>query len=212
MSLKTLTTGLIALAALATIAGAAAWRTIASSTPTVTSQAPAAPQAQAQVQPQPQVQSQAPTPTLTPTPAQPARTVAHAQTEKASATPEAAAPAAAPVSAGQQAFIDPKTGQLRPAEHDDVAQLNRAAAGSRRAARTATAAAEPQQFFGPDGSIGAVVPDELQPFTVATKTPDGGIVIQHVTGPTQAAALVRANSAKAKKSQTNGGKEEPNDR
>jgi hypothetical protein len=190
--------GVIALAAVATVAGAALWQSAAKAP---TPNAPPPPVKSAFTAPAvTQAQPAITTPAVTPAdkPAAPAATVAQAPTSSA------------PVSAGQQAHIDPKTGQLRPAEHDDVAQLNAKAAGARRAARTAVA--EPQQFEAPGGGFGMAVPDEVQAYTVATKAPDGSIVLQHVTGPKQADAVVRANTAKAKHGMTVSKKEEPNDR
>jgi hypothetical protein len=97
--------------------------------------------------------------------------------------------------AGQQAFIDPTTGRLRPAEHDDVAALNaKGNAGARRLARTAQSANEPREFPTEGGAMGIAVPDELQPYTVATKTPDGRVVIEHVTGGKAATKKVRENT------------------
>lgn len=186
------TIGVIALAAVATVAGAALWQSAAK---------PASPLKSAfTIPPTAQAQPAITTPAITPTakPAAPAAVVAQAPTPSA------------PISAGQQAHIDPKTGQLRPAEHDDVAQLNNKAAGKSRTARTA-AATEPTQFESVGGGYGIAVPDEVQAYTVATKAPDGSIVMQHVTGPKQADALVRANTAKAKHGMVSK-KEEPNDR
>ena len=61
-----------------------------------------------------------------------------------------------------------------------IAAAAAAAAPARRsAARTASAAPE---FFGPDGSVAAVVPEDLHTFTVATRGPDGRIVIEHAQG------------------------------
>lgn len=131
-----------------------------------------------------------------------------------SAKPAAPAAESAPAagSAGQQAFIDPRTGKLRPAEHDEVAAAT-AAAKTSRLART-TAAAAPQEVFGADGSVGVVVPDELQPYAVATKAPDGTITFQDATGPTAAAKLVReaAKRNAALKPGSGAKKEERNDR
>lgn len=204
MSLKApQTVGVIALAVVATVAGAALWQSAAKA-PAPNAPPPPLKSAftvPAVTQAQPAIATPAATPAVTPAakPAAPAPTVAQASTPSA------------PMSAGQQAHIDPKTGQLRPAEHDDVAQLNSKAAGARRTARTA-AAAEPQQFEAPGGGFGMAVPDEVQAYTVATKAPDGSIVLQHVTGPKQADAVVRANTAKAKHGMTVSKKEEPNDR
>jgi hypothetical protein len=116
-----------------------------------------------------------------------------ASTPKPAPAPVAAAQA--PVAAGQQAFIDPATGKLRPAEHDEVAALNaKGAAGARRLARAAQVANEPQEFPTEGGAMGVVVPDELQPYTVATKTPDGRVVIEHVTGGKAAVKKVHENT------------------
>lgn len=120
----------------------------------------------------------------------------------------AATAAPAPGAAGQQAFVDPATGKLRPAEHDEVAALNAKAGGARRLARTAQAA-EPQEFATEGGAMGIAVPDEVQPYTVATKTPDGRVVIEHVTGGKAAAKKVRENTKNGGMVQRKG---EPNDR
>jgi hypothetical protein len=103
---------------------------------------------------------------------------------------------ATPSTAGQRAFIDPVTGELRQPEHEELAALaaaDAAAAPPRRLARTANAAPE---SFGPDGSIVAVVPEDLHTFSVATRGPDGRIVIEHAQGANDAARLMNANSAK----------------
>jgi hypothetical protein len=114
------------------------------------------------------------------------------------AQPPAPTPApAAPSAAGQRAFIDPVTGELRQPEHEELATLAAAAASaapaSRSAARTASVATA---SFGPDGSVDAVVPEDLHTFTVATRGPDGRIVIEHAQGQANAAKLVKANGAK----------------
>jgi len=97
--------------------------------------------------------------------------------------------------AGQQAFIDPATGKLRPAEHDEVAALNaKGSAGARRLARTAQVANEPQEFPTEGGAMGIAVPDEVMPYTVATKTPDGRVVIEHVSGGKAATKKVQENT------------------
>jgi hypothetical protein len=111
-------------------------------------------------------------------------------------TPQPSAPST-PSAAGQRAFIDPVTGELRQPEHDELAAIAAAAAAAaparRLAARTANAAPE---LFGTDGSIVAVVPEDLHTFTVATRGPDGRIVIEHAQGAKNAARLMKANGAK----------------
>jgi hypothetical protein len=177
------------------IAGTAMWMTMSSpssTTPTHVAQA----------------QPQAPAATTTPAPAPAAPAVAQATPHAAPVATPSSASASAPAAgtAGQQAFIDPKTGKFRPAEHDEVATSAAPASAARRLARTA--AAEPQEFAAEGGAMGVAVPDEVQPYTVATKTADGGVVIEHVTGGKAAAAKVRANSKKGASQR----KEEPNDR
>jgi hypothetical protein len=124
---------------------------------------------------------------------------------------------AAPSAAGQRAFIDPVTGQLRQPEHDELAALAAEAAANagtarRSAARTATAAAA-TEFYGADGSVEAVVPEDLHTFTVATRGPDGRIVVDHAQGRKAADKLVKANSAKKPRaSVSHAQKEDRNDR
>ena len=74
-----------------------------------------------------------------------------------------------------------------------MAGLNAKANGLRRLARTAQAA-EPQQFPTEGGAMGIAVPDEVMPYTVATKTPDGRVVIEHVTGGKAAVKKVKENT------------------
>jgi hypothetical protein len=122
---------------------------------------------------------------------------AHRTTQLTAQQPAAPSAPSAPSAAGQRAFIDPVTGELRQPEHEELAAIAAAAAvaapARRAAARTSDAAAE---FFGPDGSIAAVVPEDLHTFTVATRGPDGRIVIEHAQGAASADRLVKANSAK----------------
>lgn len=149
-------------------------------------------------------------------PVAPVATMPTSDKTKQANTPQVATPATATPaepaagSAGQQAFIDPRTGKLRPAEHDEVAAAGAAAKTSRLAR---TAAVEPQAVNGPDGAVGVVVPEDLQPYTVATKTADGSITMQDATGPAAAAKLVRDASKKGAGQKGLGQKqEERNDR
>jgi hypothetical protein len=106
----------------------------------------------------------------------------------ASTAPQPAAPGVA----GQRAFIDPVTGQFRQPEHDELAAIAAAqasAAPARRAARTAST-----EFFDAGGASSAVVPEELQTFSVATRGPDGRVVIGHAQGAKAADSLVKATS------------------
>lgn len=120
----------------------------------------------------------------------------------ASAVSPVAGERPAVASAGQRAYIDPTTGRLREAEHDDAVALQTPQPRQRRVAR-------PAPVYGPDGAVGAVVPEELHTYMVATRLPDGRIVMEHATGPKAAEAKARAGAGKAR---TKTGKEEPNDR
>jgi hypothetical protein len=204
-------TGLIALTGVAAlaIAGTAAWMTgvaspmSTSSTPVTASTAATSVASPASAAPV----AQTPTAAAAPTSSAP-----HAAAPATATAATAPAGTSAPGAAGQQAFVDPKTGKLRPAEHDEVAALNAAPAGARRLARTSQTAAAPQEFATEGGAMGIAVPDEVQPYTVATKTPDGRIVIEHVTGGKAAAAKVRANTKQGVSPVSQARKGEPNDR
>jgi hypothetical protein len=176
-------------ASVVAIAATSAWMTLGASS-TMSNPTPAA-------QAQPAAQT-------APAPAPAAQTATATPAAKPSA-PAASTSAPMPVgTAAQQAHIDPKTGQLRQIEHDDVLKATPGAA--RRAARTA--ASEPQQF-ATEVAVGVAVPDEVLPYTVATVAPDGKVVIEHVQGGKAAADKVKANSSKKGLSHR---KEEPNDR
>jgi len=177
---------------------AAAWMTM-SAFPAMSTN-PVASHQQAQSAPAP-----APSQEQTIAPAAAPAAAKTAATSAASAAPAESAPAPAGVAA-QQAHIDPNTGQLRPIEHDDAPTLARASSRS-RLARTAQAASV--EFFTDSGVPGATVPDEVQAYTVATRTPDGKVVIEHVQGSKAAADRVKQNSSKSGLTHK---KEEPNDR
>lgn len=185
-------TTVIALAAFVALAGAVLWMYAADESTAMTAAAavatPAAPQA--------------PAPTPVTAPVQTART---AQTAPAPTPAPAQEAGSLPAgTAGQQAFIDPKTGKLRPMEHDDVI-----AAAPQAAKRTLKTAA-PQELAGPEGSVGVVVPEDLQTYTVATRQADGSVTIGHVSGPKAATTQVR--SAKKAVNPSAQDKEERNDR
>jgi hypothetical protein len=117
---------------------------------------------------------------------------------KRSATQQPSAPPA-PSTAGQRAFIDPATGELRQPEHDEIAAIAAAAAAApaQKLARTAGFAANTvSESFGDDGSVQAVVPEDLHTFSVATRGADGRVKIDHAQGAKQAAKVMKTNSAK----------------
>ena len=100
-------------------------------------------------------------------------------------------------SAGQRAYVDPKTGRLRPVEHDDAIAAESQTIQRRAGLARQATAAEPQEIQGPGGAVGMEVPEELMTFTVATRTPDGRVVLQHATGIKEAQAKARAGASKA---------------
>ena len=112
--------------------------------------------------------------------------------------------------AGQQVHIDPRTGALREAEHDDAVAL-RAAKNQKRTLRTfgAESADAPQALFGPDGAVGMTLPEELETSMVATRLPDGRVVFSHATGLKHARAKVPAGATQTRKVPA---KEDRNDR
>jgi hypothetical protein len=203
-------TGVAALA----LAGTAAWMTSGASPMSTPSNLANASTVAAAPAAQQQTASTQASPATAPAPVSAAASAPHAAAPATATASTAPAGTSAPGTAGQQAFVDPTTGKLRPAEHDEVAALG-APTGARRLARTAQTAAEPQEFATEGGAMGIAVPDEVQPYTVATKTPDGRVVIEHVTGGKAAAAKVRANSkpgASPVSKASQPGKGEPNDR
>ena len=134
-----------------------------------------------------------------------------AQATAPAAKRQTPAPAAvetfAPGQAGQRVSIDPATGRLRPIEHDDAAKA--APAGGARRAVLGAPQPQLQEMLGPDGTVSVEVPEDLHTFTVARRTADGKVVIEHATGPKGAAAKTRAGAVKG---QTSGAKEDLNDR
>lgn len=205
-----LVTNVVALAGAAALAGSVAWTFSLdeklSSAPRVRATTPHAPPSSASPS---TASSRAPVATSAqPTAAsaqsassQPAQVGQAAAAQSASSTqavaPKAGEPAPAPGSAGQRVSIDPKTGQLRPIEHDEAAALAAAAAAQGRAARKA--AVQPQESFGPGGSVTIDIPEDLHTYTVATRRADGTIAVEHATGPKAAQKKVKTGAA-AKKS------------
>jgi hypothetical protein len=101
------------------------------------------------------------------------------------------APASAEQSAavaGQRAFIDPVTRQLREPTPEEVAALQNA-----DRARTLSAAVSPSILVqNPDGSQTVILSDEHMVYTVATVDTAGKVVVDHATGPAEAGAKMKA--------------------
>ena len=87
---------------------------------------------------------------------------------------------------GAVVFIDPATGQIRqptPAEIGSLADQARSTAGTPSA---------PVTIQGPGGAVGVKLGEDSLSYTVVTKTPDGKLATECVTGSKQ--AETRANS------------------
>jgi hypothetical protein len=113
----------------------------------------------------------------------------------------APAPSAEPVAAaGQRAFIDPVTKQLREPTAEEVAALETA-----ERARSLRLAASPTVLVqNPNGSSTVILGDQYMVYTVATADGAGHVAVDHATGPEEAAAKVNAKpSAKAGKGARN---------
>jgi hypothetical protein len=162
----------------------------------------------AQVSAQPVQAATAPPVQTSPASAAPAPAATAGTSSRQAATVSVDAPATVG-SAGQRTFIDPVTKQIREVEHDEAAALGAMARAQRRAARSAGVQTESEPIYGPAGAIGMAVPEDLQTFMVATRTPDGRIVLEHANGPKTAQAKARAGASKPG---TTDGKGEPNDR
>ena len=106
-----------------------------------------------------------------------------------------------PVAGGLVAVIDPATGQLREADATDIGALVAPPPALQRRALTLAAPVTPEvtTFAGPGGSTGAVLGDDQMAFMVVTKTPDGKVTTDCVTGKKAADARVRAGNHAKKK-------------
>ena len=111
------------------------------------------------------------------------------------------AQATAPAAKREAPAAVERTGSGRPAgvnrsrhrpTSSDRARRCRAAGAGWRARRSAFVAPQPEQRLGPDGSVSVDVPEDLHTFTVATRTADGKVVIEHATGAKGVGAQTRA--------------------
>lgn len=90
---------------------------------------------------------------------------------------------------GAVVFIDPATGQIRqpsPAEIGSLAGQARSTAGTPSA---------PAAVQGPGGAVGVTLGEDFMSYTVVTKTPDGKLATECVTGGKQAEARVHSGAA-----------------
>jgi hypothetical protein len=115
-----------------------------------------------------------------------------AQTAKT--TPQAAPqqPAAA---GGVMVFIDPATGKIRQPDAAEIGTLSGTSAPANASGGIAPAIARrplarPVEFRGPGNSVGLKLGEDSLSYMVVTKTPDGKLVEDCVTGDQAAAAMV----------------------
>jgi hypothetical protein len=114
----------------------------------------------------------------------------------AASTKDSGKAAPAPPSAGVVVFIDPATGQIRQPEAAEIGTLSPPSAPSPTEGINAAAAAqrhtpdEHREFRGAGGAIGVKLGDDSLSYMVVSKTSDGKLAEDCVTGADAAAALV----------------------
>jgi hypothetical protein len=101
-------------------------------------------------------------------------------------------------SAGQKAYKDPVTGEIRQPTPEEAQALD--AAGQQKTSKKSlakTAAAPQENLVSADGAIGLTLSDESMAYSVATKSPDGKVTIGCLDGKTKAESAVKSNSKPA---------------
>jgi len=88
--------------------------------------------------------------------------------------------------AGQRAFIDPVTRQLREPTAEEVAELEQAGMARKLAPSPTVVVQDPR------GPRMAILGDEYMVYTVATVGAAGSVTVDHATGPKEAAAIMNA--------------------
>jgi hypothetical protein len=107
----------------------------------------------------------------------------------AAKTPSQAAPQQGAAPGGLVVFIDPDTGKIRQPDAAEIGALTGAGAGP-RTFQSNVAPAAPTMISGPGGAVGVKLGDDSLSYTVLTKTPDGKLAEECVTGDKSAAALL----------------------
>jgi hypothetical protein len=94
--------------------------------------------------------------------------------------------APAPGQSGAVVFVDPVTHQVREATPADIGTLSRPSQGARRSDGAARSAAEtanpPSQIQGAGGAVGISLGPDFDTYVVVTKTPDGKLRTEELTG------------------------------
>jgi len=94
------------------------------------------------------------------------------------------APQSAAPSAGMVVFVDPVTGKIRQPDAEEIGALT----GSRASAQVAIESV-PVTINGPGGAVGMKLGDDSLSYMVVTRTPDGKLAEDCVTGEKAASAL-----------------------
>ena len=119
-------------------------------------------------------------------PAQAPSSKAPAVRSTTQAAPQQAAPAA-----GMVVFVDPVTGKIRQPDAAEIGDLTGAgSSNARTGVQSIVAPTQPTMISGPGGAVGVRLGDDSLSYTVVTRTPDGKLVEDCVTGEKAASALV----------------------
>lgn len=121
---------------------------------------------------------------------QPAKTPAHADQAPSGKAPAKTTPQAAPQqtapAGGMVVFVDPVTGKIRQPDASEIGALT----GTPAATNQINTLAAPTMINGPGGTVGFKLGDDSLSYMVVTRTPDGKLAEDCVTGDKVAAALV----------------------
>lgn len=116
----------------------------------------------------------------------PAKKKAAKTTQTAQKPKPASATAATPVpgQGGAVVFVDPVTHQIREATPEDIGTLSGPSQATRNseAAVRATSENAPTQMQGIAGAVGVALGPEFDTYVVVTKSPDGKLKTEEVTG------------------------------
>jgi hypothetical protein len=86
-------------------------------------------------------------------------------------------------------FVDPVTGQIRQPDAAEIGALTGVGSSNARTALTAPTPA-PNMISGPGGAVGVRLGDDSLSYMVVTRTPDGKLAEDCVTGEKAASAVV----------------------
>jgi hypothetical protein len=111
---------------------------------------------------------------------------AQAPSGKAPAVKTTTQPAPA---AGMVVFIDPATGKIRQPDAAEIGALTGASSSAPTTFQSTLAPAEPTMISGPGGAVGVRLGDDSLSYMVVSRTPEGKLAEDCVTGEKAAAAV-----------------------